>query len=127
MKKKRDSWISLGKAKPKLPRASSPPQTELNIQTGAEGRKNAKERPQDRNGEKDKIVPEKKSRLQSARGRTNFEESSARATQARKTQESENSVSERAGAGAGVGEGRARSPCTPVPRGESEAGPGAHI
>lgn len=81
------------------PRAVSPLQTEPNIQTGAEGRRNAwkqneirnglerdQDQPQDRNGEKDKIITGKKSMLQSARGRTDFEESSAGATQAGKTQ-----------------------------------------
>ena len=101
-------------------------QTELNIHTGAEGRRNPKERrdqPQDRNGEKDKIVPEEKSTLQSARGRTHFEESSARATQATKTQESDKSVSKRAGAGAGVGEGRWGAPAPRSPGERARQGP----
>ena len=102
-------------------------QTELNIQTGAEGRRNPKERrdqPQDRNGEKDKIVPEEKSTFQSARGRINFEESSARAAQATKTQESEKSLRKRAGAGRGrVWRGQAGSPAPRSPGETARQGP----
>ena len=102
-------------------------QTELNIQTGAEGRRNPKERrdqPQDRNGEKDKIVPEEKSTFQSARGRINFEESSARAAQATKTQESEKSLRKRAGAGRGrVWQGQAGSPAPRSPGERARQGP----
>lgn len=82
--------------------------------------KERQDQPQDRNGEKDKIVTGKKGTLQSTRGRTDFEESSAGATQGGKTQKTRRASAKGRG-GVGVGKGRG-SPCTPVPRERARQG-----